>query len=459
MTFSLSTAISAFLFLGCLALIFSEKLHRTIVAVAGAVLMVIAGLILGFYNEAQALSSIDFNTLGLLFGMMLLVAMLEPNGFFEFLAVWVGKMSKGKAGLLLFLLALVTSLVSMFLDNFTTVVLIAPVTILICEILGFSPQPFLISEAILSNIGGISTLVGDPPNVLIASAAGFTFVDFIVHSFPLIIVVWFSAYAMLSWMFRKELRQPSPNAEAVQSLNPQEAYTDQPTAQKVLIVIGIAVIFFFLEEFLGIRPEIIALGGRALRSNDLRSAGYAELEWLASAAGEAATLEILVDDQVLILEEIPASHLLAPWQTIGTRHPAHATSTGKLLLAFLPPHERTAHLHPPLQRITEKTIIDLEALEKQMALIRAQGYATAIEELEDGYVAVSAPVRNHDGEVVAAVSIGGPITRLNAGRLPECIELVRQAGRRISERLGFREHLAESVEHVGADVAKGERRM
>lgn len=264
MTFSLSTAVSAFLFLGCLALIFSEKLHRTIVAVAGAVLMVIAGLILGFYNEAQALSSIDFNTLGLLFGMMLLVAMLEPTGFFEFLAVWVGKMSKGKAGLLLFLLALVTSLVSMFLDNVTTVVLIAPVTILICEILGFSPQPFLISEAILSNIGGISTLVGDPPNVLIASAAGFTFVDFIIHSFPLIIVVWFAAYAMLSWMFRKELRQPSSNAEAVQSLNPQDAYTDQPTARKALIVIGIAVIFFFLEELLGIRPAIIALAAASL---------------------------------------------------------------------------------------------------------------------------------------------------------------------------------------------------
>ncbi len=259
MAFSPSTILSASLFLVCLALIFSEKLHRTIVAVAGAVFMVIIGLVFGFYNESQALSSIDFNTLGLLLGMMLLVAMLEPTGFFEFLAVWVGKMSKGKAGLLLFLLALVTSLVSMFLDNVTTVVLIAPVTILICEILGFSPQPFLISEAILSNIGGISTLVGDPPNVLIASAAEFTFVDFIIHSFPLIIIVWISAYAMLSWMFRKELSQPSPNAEAVQSLNPQEAYTDQPTARKVLIVIGIAVIFFFLEELLEIRPAIVAL--------------------------------------------------------------------------------------------------------------------------------------------------------------------------------------------------------
>lgn len=264
MTLTLSSAVSALLFTICLALIFSEKVHRTIVAIFRAVLMVAFGLLFGFYNEEQAVASIDFNTLGLLFGMMLLVAMLEPTGFFEFLAVWVGKKSKGKAASLLFLLSLVTSLVSMFLDNVTTVVLIAPVTILICEILGFSPQPFLISEAILCNIGGISTLVGDPPNVLIASAAGFTFVDFTIHSFPLIIFVWLSAFAMLSWMFRGELRQPSPNAEAIQSLNPQQAYTDQPTSRKVIAIIVLAIIFFFLEELLEIRPALVALAAASL---------------------------------------------------------------------------------------------------------------------------------------------------------------------------------------------------
>jgi Na+/H+ antiporter NhaD/arsenite permease-like protein len=196
--------------------------------------------------------------------MMLLVAMLEPTGFFEFLAVWVGKLSKGKASSLLFLLALVTSLVSMFLDNVTTVVLIAPVTILICEILGFSPQPFLIAEAILSNIGGISTLVGDPPNVLIASAANFSFTDFIVHSFPLIVVVWIVCYGLLRWLFRSELRDPSPNAEAIQSLNPADAYTDQSGARKVIVVIGAAIILFFLEELLKIRPAYVALGAASV---------------------------------------------------------------------------------------------------------------------------------------------------------------------------------------------------
>jgi len=186
-------------------------------------------------------------------------------------------------------------------------------------------------------------------------------------------------------------------------------------------------------------PETIALGGRALRSNDLRSAGHAELEALARTVGEAATLEILMGGEVLIVEEVPATYLVAPWQSIGTRYPAHATSTGKLLLAFLPEAERRAALQPPLQRMTEKTITDPEEMERQLAAIRALGHAVAIEELEPDFVAVSAPVRNHDGQVVGAVSIGGPVTRLNAGRLPELIGMVTQAGRRISQRLGFKD--------------------
>jgi DNA-binding IclR family transcriptional regulator len=143
--------------------------------------------------------------------------------------------------------------------------------------------------------------------------------------------------------------------------------------------------------------------------------------------------------EVLIVEEVPATYLVAPWQSIGTRYPAHATSTGKLLLAFLPEAERRAALQPPLQRMTEKTITDPEEMDRQLAAIRALGHAVAIEELEPDFGAVSAPVRNHDGQVVGAVSIGGPVTRLNAGRLPELIGMVTQAGRRISQRLGFKD--------------------
>src|SRR5512135_2777080 len=137
---------SSLIFLLCLGLIFFEKINRMIIGLAGAVLMVAFGKIFGFYSESQALASVDFNTLGLLLGMMILVALLEPTGFFQYLAVWAGKYSKGHPVRLLVLLGTVTTLISMFLDNVTTVVLIAPVTILICENLGISPAPYLMAE-------------------------------------------------------------------------------------------------------------------------------------------------------------------------------------------------------------------------------------------------------------------------------------------------------------------------
>jgi Na+/H+ antiporter NhaD/arsenite permease-like protein len=255
--------LSAALFIGCLIVIFSEKINRTIAAFMGAGLMIILGKLLHFYDEHVAVETIDFNTLGLLFGMMILVALLEPTGFFQYLAVWVGKFSQGHPIRLLVLLGSVTTVLSMFLDNVTTVVLIAPVTILICEILGISPLPYLMSEAILSNTGGISTMVGDPPNILIASAANFSFNDFLVHSFPLILIVWFITLGVLRLLFRKDLGQIPPNAGAILNLEPSEALKDRKTTKRVLIVIGLAVVAFLLEEFLHASPSLIALSAAA----------------------------------------------------------------------------------------------------------------------------------------------------------------------------------------------------
>ena len=150
----LAAILASIIFLVSLVLIFTEKINRTIVGIAGAALMVGLGKLLGFYSESQAVAAVDFNTLGLLLGMMILVALLEPTGFFQYLAVWAGRVSKGHPVRLLVLLGTVTTVVSMFLDNVTTVILIAPVTILICEILGISPAPFLLAEALLSDTGG-----------------------------------------------------------------------------------------------------------------------------------------------------------------------------------------------------------------------------------------------------------------------------------------------------------------
>ena len=183
-------------------------------------------------------------------------------------------------------------------------------------------------------------------------------------------------------------------------------------------------------------PAAITLGGRALRSSSLRAAAHAELVALAQATNETATLEVLADGQVLILDEVLGSHVLANTQSLATRWPAHATSTGKVLLASLPDDQREALLSAGLVRFTEHTITDATALRAQFERVRDQGCATAVDELEAGFTAVGAPVRNVNRAVVAAVSVGGPSLRLTRERLPALIDQVRAAAERVSHRLG-----------------------
>ncbi len=269
---------SSLIFLVSLWLIFSEKLHRTIAAIAGAAAMVGLGKLLGFYSETDAVAAIDFDTLGLLLGMMILVALLEPTGFFQYLAVWAGRLSRGRPVRLLVLLGTVTTVLSMFLDNVTTVVLIAPVTILISEILGVSAVPLLIAEALLSNTGGVATLVGDPPNILIASAAGFSFNDFLTHALPIVVVAWLTALLLLRYLFRAELAVRPANAEVVLRLNPAQTLNDRKTAQHAVAVLGAAILFFFFDDRLHLSPAFIALGAAAAALAWLRPAIHETLQ-------------------------------------------------------------------------------------------------------------------------------------------------------------------------------------
>ncbi len=255
--------VSGGIFAVSLGLIFSEKINRTIVTMAGASLMILLGSLLGFYTEENALQSIDWDTLGLLLGMMILVAMLEPTGFFQYMAVRASKLSGGEPVRLFLLLGSVTTVLSMFLDNVTTVVLIAPVTVLICEVMGLPPAPFLMAEALLSNTGGVATLVGDPPNVLIGSAANLTFLDFILHATPVVLFAWAGAVILLRILFRAELRARPINAETIQALNPAEAITDRRAAVRILIVIGVAILLFFLHGLLHVSPALVALSSAA----------------------------------------------------------------------------------------------------------------------------------------------------------------------------------------------------
>jgi Na+/H+ antiporter NhaD/arsenite permease-like protein len=255
----ISPIVALIIFVVTLSTIFLEKINRFIAAAAGAGIMLVSGRLLGFYSEKQAIEAIDIETIGLLLGMMIMVALLEPTGFFQYLAIQAGRLSKGKPARLLILLGSITTLLSMFLDNVTTVVLIAPVTILICEILGIAPIPFLISEALLSNTGGVATLVGDPPNVLIASASGLTFIDFLTHSLPAIAITWLVALFLLRYLFRSELSFTVKHIDSVLSLDPTAALEDKKTALRVLIILGGAILLFFLQKPLDISPSLIAI--------------------------------------------------------------------------------------------------------------------------------------------------------------------------------------------------------
>jgi Na+/H+ antiporter NhaD/arsenite permease-like protein len=250
-------------FVVVLALILTEWAHRTILAMVGAVVMVAVGKLLGFYNEGEALRAIDFNVIGLLLGMMVIVAILAPTGAFEYLALRAGRASGGRPFRLLVLLSLVTSVLSMFLDNVTTVVVIAPVTIVLCEMLDINPAPFLLSEALLSNIGGIATLIGDPPNIIIGSAARLSFNDFLVNSLPVVVGLWIAGLLVLRYLLRKELSVEPARYRELERLDPREEIKDWVTARRTLIVSCAVIVLFVLQSPLHLAPAMIALTGAA----------------------------------------------------------------------------------------------------------------------------------------------------------------------------------------------------
>jgi Na+/H+ antiporter NhaD/arsenite permease-like protein len=258
---------AASIFVVTLGLIFAEKWHRMVVSGVGAAAMVAAGLLLDFYDEEHAVEAVEFETLALLLGMMILVVLLRTTGFFEFVAILAAQRSDGSVVRLLLMLGLATSFLSMVLDNVTTVVLMAPMTVLIAEFLGVSPVPLLISQAIFSNTGGMATLVGDPPNILLGAAAGLSFNDFLIHLGPIVLVVWGVTFFVLRYLFRDQLRATDPEAQrqrAIHSLNAGEALTDRSGVRRVLLVLGGVVVLFMLERPLRITPAFAALTGAGI---------------------------------------------------------------------------------------------------------------------------------------------------------------------------------------------------
>jgi len=247
-----------------LALIFTDKLNHTIAALAGATVMVGAGKILGFFSETQVLESIEFDALALLLGMMMLVSILEPTGFFQYVAVRAGQFSRGDPWRLMLLLGGGTALVSLFFNNVTTVVLIGPVTILITELLGINPVPILMAQALLSDTIDVGTSVGDPASVLVASASGYSFTDFLTHSMPIVAVAGVLTLVMLRFLFREELAIRPTNPEVVMNLDADAALKDPQTMRRVLIVLAVTIGLFLFQKNLDLSSGFIALAASAV---------------------------------------------------------------------------------------------------------------------------------------------------------------------------------------------------
>src|SRR4028119_463040 len=262
-----------------LAVIATELLNRTVAALLGAAVIVSFGVV----EQSEAASEfIDWNTIGLLAGMMIIVAILNKTGVFEYLAIKSGQWGKGRPGRILILLSIVTAFLSAFLDNVTTVILMVPVTFLIADALNVAPLPFLLAQVMASNVGGAATLIGDPPNILIGSAASLSFTDFVLNLTPVVLLALPFVLAFFYFAFRRELRASEDAARTLGKLDARGAIRDQILLRKSLIVLGVVILGFFLHGALHLEAATIALFGAAVLMLYARSDVHEvlrEVEW------------------------------------------------------------------------------------------------------------------------------------------------------------------------------------
>ncbi|MEZ5355646.1 MAG: ArsB/NhaD family transporter [Bryobacteraceae bacterium] len=280
--------VASLVFVAVYALVVSEKLNRAIVALLGAGLMILLGVV----TQEAAINGIDFNTIGLLLGMMVLVGITGKSGLFQFVAIWSAKKAGARPPAVLIMLSVITALFSALLDNVTTVLLIVPVTLLIAEELKVQSYPFLVSEVLCSNIGGTSTLIGDPPNIMIGSALDLTFNDFFLNLAPAIAIVLLATLIPMWLVWRKDLVTTEEARRHVMEFNEWEAIRDPRLLKQSLSVLGVVIAGFVAAHSIHIQPATIAMFGAALlllldnyrrpaedQAHNVHAA-FAEAEWV-----------------------------------------------------------------------------------------------------------------------------------------------------------------------------------
>lgn len=253
--------ISIVVFLAVIIIIATEKIHRTTVALTGAIILILTGIV----TFDTGVEHIDFATLGVLVGMMMFVGVVKASGIFEYTAVKAAKIAKGDPWMIMVIFTLITAVLSALLDNVTTVLLIGPVTYTVCRLLlDVNPIPYFIVEVMASNIGGTATLIGDPPNIMIGSAANLSFMDFIVYDTPAAIIMMIACMAVFYFLFGRQLHVTDDKKAAVMELNERDSIQDPVLFKKSVVMIILVVIAFVSHSALNVEPCVIALTAAAV---------------------------------------------------------------------------------------------------------------------------------------------------------------------------------------------------
>jgi Na+/H+ antiporter NhaD/arsenite permease-like protein len=248
-------------FVAAYVLIATERVHRVAAALGGAAAMVLLGVVdteVAFFSQE---TGVDWNVIFLLLGMMIIVSVLKQTGVFDFLAIWAAKRARGKPFAVMVLLVVITAVASALLDNVTTVLLVAPVTLLVCDRLRVPPVPFLLAEVFASNIGGTATLIGDPPNIIIGSRAGLSFNDFALNLAPIVLILMVVFIVMCRVMFRSAFQYDPERVAAVMALNEREAIRDRGLLIRSLVVVFAVMVGFVGHSALHVEPSMVALLG------------------------------------------------------------------------------------------------------------------------------------------------------------------------------------------------------
>lgn len=243
-----------------MTLVVSEKIHRALAALLGAVAIMMIGVV----DFDTGIQSIDFNTLGVLCGMMMFVAVVRQSGLFEYVAIKAAKICKGNPWHIMVAFVVITAVFSALLDNVTTILLIGPMTIMLCRKLEIEPIPFLLAEIMASNIGGTSTLIGDPPNIMIGSAANLTFFDFVVYDMPCVVIILFVVLVVFRFLFGRKLHVAEGAVKSMMALSEQDAIINRSLFNKSIVMILVVTVAFMAHGVLGMESSVIALGAAAI---------------------------------------------------------------------------------------------------------------------------------------------------------------------------------------------------